>query len=120
MTPYFESALGTADYNKFIEYVRSYPPQFPDDKNYVLAYFNGYAAAYLTPEQAKAGKSAINEYYSGGPSSPNKKKLSTGAIVGISIGSVVGFILFVLILKKICRKDNGSYDPSIQRGLLDE
>ncbi|KAJ9141565.1 hypothetical protein P3X46_032088 [Hevea brasiliensis] len=42
-----------------------------------------------------------------------KKKLSGGAIVGIVIGSVVGFFLLVLILMFLCRKKGSKKSRSI-------
>lgn len=43
-----------------------------------------------------------------GGGSNNKKKLSGGAIAGIAIGSVLGFLLLVAILILLCRKKSSS------------
>ncbi|KAK7838205.1 putative inactive receptor kinase [Quercus suber] len=44
----------------------------------------------------------------GGGGSNNKKKLSGGAVAGIAIGSVLGFLLLVAILIFLCRKKSSS------------
>ncbi|KZV27143.1 hypothetical protein F511_31105 [Dorcoceras hygrometricum] len=54
-----------------------------------------------------------NTNISGLSAKSGKKKLSGGAIAGIVIGSVVGFILFLFALFVFCRKRNGQNTRSV-------
>ncbi|XP_042505335.1 probable inactive receptor kinase RLK902 [Macadamia integrifolia] len=61
------------------------------------------------PGEAPSPTSSVK----GGGSGSEKKKLSGGAIAGIAIGSVIGFLLILLVLFILCRKKSSGKTRSV-------
>ena len=62
-----------------------------------------------------AGVSEVTIVVSTPPKSPDPKKtgMSTGAIAGISVGSVAGVLLIALVVHRVVRRRTGSKDNTV-------